>query len=1067
LDERIPPRRHAVTAVLVGHQGARWIRATLRALAGQDRPADRLVAVDTGSSDRTPRFLLDALGADAVLTMPPTTGFGTAVDTGLRHADQGGARADRGPADPDQVDWVWLLHDDSAPQPDALRQLLAAADARPSAAVIGPKIRGWHDPNLLLEVGVTISWSGRRSTGLDPREVDQGQHDGLRADVLAVSSAGMLVRRDVWDELGGFDPALPLFRDEVDFCWRVRSAGHEVLCATDAIVQHAEAAAHERRPLPVVHGHRHRADRRAAIYVLLVNLPAIALPLAIVRLALGSLLRAIGFLVAKLPERAADEVLAVLAVLLRPDRLVRARLARRRTRSRERETVTPLLTSSTAPLRSAVEAAVARITGGADGGAQSRAAEPGPTSDDIEELANRRPVRGLLRRPPVLLVAGLALLSAIACRRLLGSGALSGGILLPAPSGAADLWSAYAASWHGVGLGSDSAAPPYLAALAGLAAMLLGKAGLAVDMLLIGCVPLAGLTAYIALGAAVRIAVLRLWGAAAYATLPVATGAVAGGRLGTATAFVLLPLLARAAGRLLAARRAPWSRVWLCGLLLALVTAFAPLAYAFAVPLGIVAVLTVGRRFATRLRILVILAVPPLLMLPWTLAVWHEPALLVREPGLAGPGLTDADVHPLAVILLHPGGPGMYRVWFTGGLLTAAVAALLRPDRRRLLGAAWVTALAALLLALALSRLDVAAPSAVRATPVWPGFATAVAGAGLVLAAVLGAEGLAQRMSGWRFGLWQPVALLVGTAAAVVPALAGAAWIVRGADGPVDRVDPALLPAYVAAEAATPDRPRTLVLSGRAGGRVGYAVLRGGGPQLGDAEVARASDDAGLLDGVVAGLVSGRGGDEVGRLAGFAVRFIYAPRPAEPGLVDQLDNVSGLTRVGAPQGGALWRLDRPVSWLQIRPPDRAGEPADAADAADAAGVAAQMTVPAGEPGRVLDLAERAGPSWVATFGGRRLSPTTVDGWAQGFVLPESGGQLVLDHDRSDRRRWLLVQGAVLAIVLVLAVPSARASAVRLRRASAGGPPGRPPDRWVGQASGTRPPSKIRTGIGAR
>ena len=62
-----------------------------------------------------------------------------------------------------------------------------------------------QDRRTLREVGVSIDRAGRRVTGIDPGEIDQGQHDHKRA-VLAVGSAGMLVRRDVWDRLGGFDP---------------------------------------------------------------------------------------------------------------------------------------------------------------------------------------------------------------------------------------------------------------------------------------------------------------------------------------------------------------------------------------------------------------------------------------------------------------------------------------------------------------------------------------------------------------------------------------------------------------------------------------------------------------------------------------------------------------------------------------------------------------------------------------------------------------------------------------------------------------------------------------------
>jgi hypothetical protein len=753
-----------------------------------------------------------------------------------------------------------------------------------------------------------------------------------------------------------------------------------------------------------------------------------------------------------------------LAVLLRPDQLARARLVRRRARAPGADPVTPLLASSAAPLRAAAEATGAWLTGSAGSGGPPMLAAPGPTSEAAGTVtvghAIGRGIRGLLRRPPVLLVAALAVVAVLACRDLLGSGRLWGGALLPAPDGAGDLWAAYTASWHGVGLGSDRAAPPYLAVLAALAVALLGKAGLAVDALLLGCVPLAGLTAYLALGAAVRNIALRLWGAAAYATLPVAMGAVAAGRLGTAVALVLLPLLGWAAGGLLAARRAPWSRAWLCGLLLALVTSFAPVAYAFAAILGAVAALVLGRQRPVRSRVLVVLAVPPALLLPWTLEVWRRPAALLGETGLPGPRLADTDLHPLAVVLLHPGGPGMHQVWSTAGLLLAAVAALLRPDRRPLLIGAWATAATGLVAGLALSRLELPAHGVDAPAPAWPGFATAVAGAGLVLAAVLGGEGLAARMPGWRFGLSQPLALLVMAAAAAVPVLAGAAWMARGAAGPIERGDAALLPAYVAAEAATPTQPRTLVLASRPGGGVGYAVVRGSGPRLGDAEMAQAADDAALLDPVVADVVSGRGGDGLDRLAGFAVRFVYATRPAERELVSTLDTLPGLTRVGAPEGAALWRLDQPVSQLRTV-------------SAGGALAAAQSPVPAGDRGRRLVLAERADPGWTAQVNGRELGSIRADGWAQGFVLPEHGGPLALGHDRSDRNRWLLGQGAILLVVVLLAIPSARPAA---RASAVGGrqvpalrerlaPQGERGPRGAAADSGTRPPD-ARSRVGS-
>ncbi|NDZ70139.1 hypothetical protein G3I36_03540, partial [Streptomyces sp. SID10362] len=74
--------------------------------------------------------------------------------------------------------------------------------------------------------------------------------------------------------------------------------------------------------------------------------------------------------------------------------------------------------------------------------------------------------------------------------------------------------------WHTVGTGGTASAPPYLAILATLASVLLGSTGLAVTLLLVCSVPLAGATAYFASRPLVPSRLLRAWAAVAYAFLP-------------------------------------------------------------------------------------------------------------------------------------------------------------------------------------------------------------------------------------------------------------------------------------------------------------------------------------------------------------------------------------------------------------------------------------------------------------------------------------------------------------------------------------------------------------------
>ncbi|MDQ1617911.1 MAG: hypothetical protein QOE19_480, partial [Actinomycetota bacterium] len=547
----------SVTVVLVSHDGAAWLPRTLAALAAQTRPPDAVVAVDTGSEDSSRDLLTAVLGSRRVLEVERTAGFGSAVRRGLAHAAEVAAETDGTGVDHGGA-WIWLLHDDAEPQPDALERLLAEVVRDPSTAVAGPKIRGWYDRRLLLEVGVTIARSGRRETLLERREQDQGQHDGT-GQVLAVNTAGMLVRRDVWDELDGLDPELPLLRDDVDFGWRATLAGHRVACVTEAVIHHAEAATRTRRPVAVRTGRDtrslgrlHRLDRQHAMWVLVTNLPLIELPAAVLRLTLGTLVRALGLLLGKLPTYALDEVLAWLAVIGRPDRVARARRARRHTRHVRARTAHRLLAPRGSGWRHLMETFNLLVGPGpaAAAGGAHRAVETGPTSADTDELPRSAgALRRRIARPGVLLPVALAVLALLACRNLLGDGRLMGGALLPAPDSAGDLWRTYTEVWHPVGVGSTTDSPPDLAVLAALATLLSGRASLLVTVLVLGAVPLAGLSAYLAVRRVVSSVPLRVWAAATYALLPPTVGAVAAGRLSTIVVAVLLPVTALVAAR--------------------------------------------------------------------------------------------------------------------------------------------------------------------------------------------------------------------------------------------------------------------------------------------------------------------------------------------------------------------------------------------------------------------------------------------------------------------------------------------------------------------------------------
>ncbi|MEU3613793.1 glycosyltransferase [Streptomyces sp. NPDC006872] len=1040
--------RHVVTAVIVSHDGARWLPDALAGLLGQERPVQSVMAADTGSSDASAQLVTDALGDDRVLHLARRTGFGQAVEEANRTAPvltpeelpylkrpSGWDPVTRTWRDDaydlpelphgEPVQWLWLLHDDCAPEPEALAELLRVVEnelelGRDDVAVVGPKLRGWYDRRQLLEVGVTIAHSGRRWTGLDRREQDQGQHDHVRS-VLSVSTAGMLIRRDVFEQLGGFDRRLPLMRDDVDLCWRAQAAGHRVLIAPEAVVRHAEAASRERRTVDCAgrtSASPHKVDKAGAVYTLLVNSRTALLPWILVRLVLGTLLRTVAYLVGKVPGQALDEIRGLLSTLLRPERIIAGRRARGKS-TVDKEEMRPLFPPPGATVRATVEQVAGDLFGSDDpeavsgAGRHGGAVESGPGGDDADflEIEQFARLKRIARKPGPVLFLVLLLVSLVACRNLLGGGALAGGALLPAPADASELWSRYLDAWHPVGAGGTPSAPPYLAIIAALATLLLGSTGLALTVLLVCSVPLAGFTAYFASRPLVESRLLRAWAAVVYAFLPAATGALAGGRVGTAVLAVLLPLIARAgaAASGLTHRsggRGSWRATWAYALLLTITTAFTPIVWPIALVLGL-AVLAVRRGDITAygLRFLAQLGTPLLILAPWSLTLL--PFGFFTQAGLDfGPSSATA----LDLLGASPGGPGTVDGLMLIGIVLAALAALLRSERHFGVWAAWAVALVGLVFAV-LSN-----------SSTWAGPATLVYGIALLAAAVIGADGARTRVAEQSFGWRQPVAALIAFASAAGPLLVAAGWMIGGADGPLERRDPVQVPAFVAEEAGNRDQARTLVLDSDSAARVGYVLVRGSGARLGDAELAAADGENKQLDKVVANLVAGSGADQADELGEFAVGYVLVHKGAPREVTRVLDATPGLKRLSQQDGSALWRVDQEVSRAAVVADSGKG----AATPVAAGPVDIHTTVPDGSDGRVLRLADAVAEGWTATLDGKPLTPVTLDGWAQGFELPTSGGKLDVTYDDPfTHTAWLWAQGFLALVLVVLALPGRR------------------------------------------
>ena len=475
------------------------------------------------------------------------------------------APTEAAPEMPEHQVWFWLLHDDSAPAEDCLERLLTAATNARSVGVVGPKQVGWDNPELLLEVGLRATASARRANDIVPGEVDQGQHDD-RSDVLAVGTAGALIDRAVWEEVGGIAPWLGPFGDGLELSRAARLAGYRVIVEPTAVIRHRRASYQGlRRPASVSHSSsaQPRTDAEAIEVALpesdpersfrarrsaqLTNWAAFStrpIGLLLTWFVILGLMRSLWRLASKAPALAGDELGAALAVAGRSRRV---RAARRRLAQHTKAPASALgrLYVTASEIRG-----VRRDRTRQERERRARAAAPSEL--ELRELAAlARSRRRTLGAVMVLVLA----LSTYGLSRLLLTRSITGGALPLFSGGWRQMWDSAWSTWIAAADGYPGGVTPLLAILTLPAALgrLVGlETSALISALVLLAVPLAALGAWFAAGTMTRKVVLRAWAALVWALSPSLLLALGHGRLGALLVHLVLPwallALARAVG---------------------------------------------------------------------------------------------------------------------------------------------------------------------------------------------------------------------------------------------------------------------------------------------------------------------------------------------------------------------------------------------------------------------------------------------------------------------------------------------------------------------------------------
>ncbi len=196
------------------------VAALLRTTAERDI---EVIFVDNGSSDETPAYLSSLGEPIRVIRNAQNLGFARACNQGARAATH---------------EYLLFLNNDTVPLAGWLMPLLAELDGHPDAGIVGSK---------LLFADGTIQHAGVAFSLPDgvPYHIYRGMdahHPAVerRRELRAVTGACMLVRRSLFESLGGFDEGYRNGFEDIDLCLRAVDSGAKVVYQPSSVVVHLE-----------------------------------------------------------------------------------------------------------------------------------------------------------------------------------------------------------------------------------------------------------------------------------------------------------------------------------------------------------------------------------------------------------------------------------------------------------------------------------------------------------------------------------------------------------------------------------------------------------------------------------------------------------------------------------------------------------------------------------------------------------------------------------------------------------------------------------------------------------
>ena len=228
--------------IIVNYNGKHFLKDCFVSIKSSDSPDEEVILVDNASSDGSLEYVRAEFPWVKVIALQENCGFAEANNIGAKVASGR---------------YLAFLNNDTVVSPQWLKALIDVLSSDPTVGAAGSKLLLYNKPGKLNSAGANITFNGGGyDIGFGDKDAKQYNIPGPRG---AVCAASMLVRRDEFLALGGFDPMYFMYFEDIDLCWQYWLSGQKVLYVPDSIVSHrfgGTSGSDKHVPLRVFYGTR-------------------------------------------------------------------------------------------------------------------------------------------------------------------------------------------------------------------------------------------------------------------------------------------------------------------------------------------------------------------------------------------------------------------------------------------------------------------------------------------------------------------------------------------------------------------------------------------------------------------------------------------------------------------------------------------------------------------------------------------------------------------------------------------------------------------------------------------